>query len=394
MRTLATIIAGVGIVLSSIFGFKDAEGQTKINPFVQPNDTTMNWYGSGDANNDGKVDKKDIGRMDSVANKIFTDKKDRRLNDRTDVNGDGVVDSKDKKILEDYLNGTILYLPGQWNKLPTRAEREDWLKKMLAIDKTDTLAWIKDEWNCNAFTLQTYINFHGHNGFIPSKFDTTNKGRFNLPVYCVRIVNKGFPKSSIAYLHEFNWAFMGDDALNYSDGKPIEPQTDEEVKIGGWNLSKDSAEVRIRSPSDFWEDGSFKPNDFLKFAIKDSIPSLLWYDPNLQLTRDTDTPVVEEKHENVVPVDFRLEQNYPNPFNGETKIRYELEKGGIVEIDIYNILGKIVMDDLIKKYQSPGKHEIIWNGRNNSGIPVSSGVYPYRVRKDREFKDGKMMKIN
>ena len=76
---------------------------------------------------------------------------DTRLNDRADVNGDGVVNNSDRQLLENKLNGTLSYLPGEWNKLITKTERVNWLTKMLAIDKTDELQYIPGEWVCGDF---------------------------------------------------------------------------------------------------------------------------------------------------------------------------------------------------------------------------------------------------
>ncbi len=88
-----------------------------------PDDTTLNWYGSGDVNKDNKVDVSDVARTIDIMNG-YTNPSDIRLLDRSDFNVDGVVDIADKTLIENYVNNLIPYLPGQWNKLQTRAERE------------------------------------------------------------------------------------------------------------------------------------------------------------------------------------------------------------------------------------------------------------------------------
>ena len=77
--------------------------------------------------------------------------------------------------------------------------------------------------------------------------------------------------------------------------------------------------------------------------------------------------------------DFVLAQNYPNPFNPGTTIAYQLEKAGQVTLDILNGLGQKV-NRLSEGWQSAGRYEQNWNGRDEKGNPVSSGVYFYRLR--------------
>jgi hypothetical protein len=91
----------------------------------------------------------------------------------------------------------------------------------------------------------------------------------------------------------------------------------------------------------------------------------------------------------IIPKDYQLYQNYPNPFNPTTTIRYALPNPGDVEMIIYDILGQKVWDYRVMA-QRPGYHEIIWNGKNNYGSPVSSGVYIYQIRSGKFFTQKKM----
>jgi len=74
----------------------------------------------------------------------------------------------------------------------------------------------------------------------------------------------------------------------------------------------------------------------------------------------------------------KLEQNSPNPFNPVTKIRYVTSKAGNVTLRIYNVQGSLVKT-LANKYVDAGSHEVTWDGRNQSGQSVSSGVYYAKV---------------
>jgi hypothetical protein len=79
------------------------------------------------------------------------------------------------------------------------------------------------------------------------------------------------------------------------------------------------------------------------------------------------------------PQEYTLEQNYPNPFNPTTQLRYELPSKGHVTLSIYNSLGQEVRR-LVDSEQQAGYHLVTWNGRDQQGKPVPSGVYHYRLQ--------------
>ena len=82
--------------------------------------------------------------------------------------------------------------------------------------------------------------------------------------------------------------------------------------------------------------------------------------------------------ESPIPREFFLSQNYPNPFNPTTTISYGLPKDSNVKLEIFNLLGQRVMT-LLDERQTAGYKSIIWDGRDNNGQSVSSGIYFYRV---------------
>ena len=79
-----------------------------------------------------------------------------------------------------------------------------------------------------------------------------------------------------------------------------------------------------------------------------------------------------------IPVEFNLYQNYPNPFNPSTLIKYALPKSSTVSLVIYNLMGQEIMR-WDENNVTPGYYEKIWNGKTDAGIPVSSGIYVYRI---------------
>ncbi len=79
-----------------------------------------------------------------------------------------------------------------------------------------------------------------------------------------------------------------------------------------------------------------------------------------------------------IPSEFELSQNYPNPFNPITIIEYALPSAQEVEIMVYNALGQKVRT-LVSKYQSAGYHQIEWDGTDDRGSRLGSGIYYYQV---------------
>jgi hypothetical protein len=90
-----------------------------------------------------------------------------------------------------------------------------------------------------------------------------------------------------------------------------------------------------------------------------------------------------------VPEAYALHQNFPNPFNPNTAIRYELPNEGRVVLRVYNILGQEVRT-LVNAKQAAGVQTVRWDGRNNLGQAVSSGIYLYRLEAGSYVKTLKM----
>ncbi|MCB0313680.1 MAG: T9SS type A sorting domain-containing protein, partial [Calditrichaeota bacterium] len=78
------------------------------------------------------------------------------------------------------------------------------------------------------------------------------------------------------------------------------------------------------------------------------------------------------------PETFRLLGNYPNPFNPETVIRYQLSVVSEVELAVYDLLGRKIVN-LVGARQAAGEYRVQWDGRDQAGRSVVSGVYIYRL---------------
>jgi hypothetical protein len=90
------------------------------------------------------------------------------------------------------------------------------------------------------------------------------------------------------------------------------------------------------------------------------------------------SPLAIWDDDGTLPTRFELAQNYPNPFNPETALRLSLPQAGHVTLDIYNLLGQRVIT-LYDGSAPAGYLELRWNGRDQAGRPVGSGVYFYRM---------------
>jgi len=101
---------------------------------------------------------------------------------------------------------------------------------------------------------------------------------------------------------------------------------------------------------------------------------------------------VEEEKEAVVPREFSLSQNYPNPFNPQTVIEYALPKESHVKITIYNVLGqkvRVLKDEI----ERAGYKRVVWDGRDDTGSEVASGIYFYRIMAGDFVTAKKMMMV-
>ena len=165
-------------LLAGAFLFPKIQAQERIDfmdPFSQPNDSTQNYYGSGDVDTSNVVNWDDYYRM-----QLGTQ------NDMSDIDGDENLSTfQDIQTLEKYLNQNRNYLPSHWNKLDS-LEKLNWFTKTEIIDKTDTISSTL----CTDFTNAFVINYHGFpslEDINPEDFEWkfSKNGRFNMPVYTV-----------------------------------------------------------------------------------------------------------------------------------------------------------------------------------------------------------------
>ncbi len=115
-----------------------------------------------------------------------------------------------------------------------------------------------------------------------------------------------------------------------------------------------------------------------------------YFDNILVKPLETVVSVEEEKLLELQPQEFALNQNYPNPFNPTTNISYQLQNSSSVSLVIYDVLGRKIKT-LVSEQQSPGYYSVMWNGRNEIGTKVNSGVYVYTLKAGQLLESRKML---
>ena len=135
--------------------------------------------------------------------------------------------------------------------------------------------------------------------------------------------------------------------------------------VNGSEVSGDGDIVRLvfRVLRDF--------EDNARFEIADG----LVFDPN-QFANPLVGGVLDIQ---TTPTEFALLQNFPNPFNPETTIGYELAESADVTLQIYNVVGQVVRTLMAAEPQSVGRYQVRWDGIDDRGTPVSSGIYFYQI---------------
>jgi Secretion system C-terminal sorting domain len=110
----------------------------------------------------------------------------------------------------------------------------------------------------------------------------------------------------------------------------------------------------------------------IKYAtLDDSQIEIQWFEAHTLLNNINNESAIYAK-------EFKVLDNYPNPFNNQTTISAVIDKPSKIKLQIYDILGREVFSTF-KVFSSSGEIKIRWNGKNNNGVELSSGIYFYRI---------------
>jgi len=171
------------------------------------------------------------------------------------------------------------------------------------------------------------------------------------------------------------------DVLNFTvndrPNVPLAPGGYVDLEVKDWQV----VEVPVK---EFQLDG---PIESIRFSGN---LSGTFYLDDIRLVAATPPPsttAVTEDHTATLPQFFTLDQNYPNPFNSSTVIRFALPQNQDVELSIYNLAGQRVAT-LVQGVREAGMYTVRWDGRDDTGKELASGVYLYRL----QVGDGKQVK--
>jgi hypothetical protein len=140
----------------------------------------------------------------------------------------------------------------------------------------------------------------------------------------------------------------------------VRPEGEGRVSVARAEGSLDGsvAQLTFRAKGEFEEPGRFQIADGLILGVDGLIAQIAGGSLDMATT----------------PAQFALNQNFPNPFNPETTIKYSLADDAQVQLRIYNIVGQVVRT-LVQDRQVAGRYSIRWDGRDDRGLTVSSGIY-------------------
>jgi len=102
-----------------------------------------------------------------------------------------------------------------------------------------------------------------------------------------------------------------------------------------------------------------------------------------------DSTEVKSKQRGNEPHQFKIYGNSPNPFNPFTTIRYHIASPGHATLIVYNLLGREIRN-LLKQRLAQGEHQVIWDGKDNHGVPVPSGIYFIQLNTEFHVQSHKM----
>lgn len=101
---------------------------------------------------------------------------------------------------------------------------------------------------------------------------------------------------------------------------------------------------------------------------------------------------VDDSDDDLIPAIYHLSQNYPNPFNPSTTITFSLPRSTQARLVVYNLLGQEVIKLADSRFVA-GEHTVVWDGKNQAGDRVTSGVYFYRLTTEQFSEQKKMVLI-
>jgi len=165
---------------------------------------------------------------------------------------------------------------------------------------------------------------------------------------------------------------FGPDGLEFSTPVVVEiPYTPEILAEGGVTGPTELRIFYFHTSTGTWTELSIDSVDTENKILFVTVDQFCYFTFANNTETDNNTSVGPE---NLLPATFRLSQNYPNPFNPETRVSYEIAEPSHLSLKIYSSTGTLIRT-LADEMKQTGVYEIIWDGRNDRGNQVSSGIY-------------------
>jgi len=188
-----------------------------------------------------------------------------------------------------------------------------------------------------------------------------------------------------------NWITPGNDGMSGTPAKYDIRYSYESITEDNWNYATQVSNEPVPvsgGQQDSMTVLGITSDTVLYFAMKvsDEVPN--WSPLSENLVVYTHSLVLDIE----LPQNIQLQQNYPNPFNPSCVIEYSISSPENVNISIYNIVGRHVATVIDEKHVA-GDYAVIWNGTDNSGSQVASGIYLYSLTAGNKSTSKKMMLI-
>jgi len=316
------ILNGNEIVVGPGGDFTDVEST----PFTVSEGTLM-----GDLNGDGVLDILDITRLIEIVTQIGDDVTPDELA-VLDINGDGAYNVLDVVILIE----NVLSMPGLAKDAPV-------IKDLTVVVEPVTLTNNR-EWQ----TIPVTVNYEG----LISGFQADL-------VFDASVVELGMPELSDGNDNVAIYSSLNENTMRVLA-----------IDLTGGQIDLSSG-LLMNVPVQVIDENATGATDF-------TVEELILSGPGgVEIETEVMVSVIEIGLP--APTEFALQQNYPNPFNPTTHIRYDIAEAGNVRLVIYNMLGQQVRT-LVTGAQDVGRYEVMWNGLNDAGQPVATGIYVYHFQ--------------
>ena len=195
---------------------------------------------------------------------------------------------------------------------------------------------------------------------------------------------QSFSEFAIGYGTPIAVQLISFDAAIAGDGIKISWQMAEEINQAGYNIlrsdSKNGVYKKINKSLVFAQGQGVTTTNYEYLDAPENIAPFFYKLDGLSMDGRHEYFGPVEAHflsgveEQGAPKVFALRHNYPNPFNPTTTIRYDLAGAVPVSLILYDVTGRLVRI-LVDEKQSAGRYSIVWNGRDESGMPAASGIY-------------------